>query len=240
MGVWHQRAKCRPVRWIKSFHSLLCWFECKQKSIPSGSISSGSSQVADSIPFSSIFIHFRHISCSPNSDTETGFNCVGGSRQSWFSLFSIILCINKDLRDRSNSGPLIIAQQAHVWCVLPEDTHVGASHTQLLTLANYSTVNSATPFSRLGAGMQPTTPLLQALNRTLCLFSVLSRGNSCLNLSQRAGLRRFSFRSTDDPKVRKLKDKSFTLSWGSARQMFSHPHPNVHDVQLECEFQEHP
>lgn len=67
-----------------------------------------------------------------------------------------------------------------MWRVLREDAHGGASHTQPLTLTNYSMVSSAAPFSRLKAGMQPTTPLLQALNRTLCLFSVLARGNSCL------------------------------------------------------------
>lgn len=121
-----------------------------------------------------------------------------------------------------------------MWCVLREDARIGASHTQPLTLADTSflMVSMAAKVSRLEAGMSPTTPLLQALNRSLCLFSVLTRGNSCLWMwvsalgSEGSDLEIQMIQQLRGQGPQGLRDKSFTLSSRSAWQMFSDtPHP---------------
>lgn len=131
-------------------------------------------------------------------------------------------------------------QQAHVWRVLREDTHVGASHTPPLTRANYSTVSAAAPFSSLGAGMQPTTPLLQALNGTLCLFSVLGRGNSCLWIwvsalgSEGSAL---AAQTIQWLKGQRAQGQELHSQLQICTADVLQPPSTIHDIQSECEFQ---
>lgn len=131
IGILTPPAKCRAVRWISSFHSLLCWFECNQCNVPRGKLVLGSPQVAESTPAPSS-ICFHNISCTPSPVTETGFKPLCHCRS---TKFSIILSKCNNLWGCSDIGPCTIAQQEHVWRALREDAHVRASHTRPLTLA---------------------------------------------------------------------------------------------------------
>lgn len=89
MGVWHQGAKCRPVRWIKSVHSLLCWFECKQKNTPLGMHSFLE-------PRRSLISFPLHLFTSPVHQIQTqkqGLNVLE-VYTGLISSFNILLCIN--------------------------------------------------------------------------------------------------------------------------------------------------
>lgn len=163
---------------LSRFHTLLfADLNVSRRTVPlGGSISSGSSP-GGWFHSSCIFIRFF----SPTSPACP--NPREKKKQCVFSVSASTLCASKDLRNRGNSGNS--GSRPTRGARFREDTHVGASRTQPLIPSPIIRQRSA-PLQRpfppsLGAGMQPTTPLLQALNRTSFVYFLSApRGNSRL------------------------------------------------------------